>query len=508
MNPRLIGGEMLLWSDLDGAHSPAPVGGKALARLLFAVSGRTLVVGPHAPSLIDTMPTDDVTVVVRGLADAEGLAARYADRPGVAVWCGSLEKVAAVPAFDTVVALDGLSRVGSAETADSSWEESLALLLSLLGRQGRLLLGMENLVGVHRLVALAPEPTDADWTSGDEYDLTRPTGAARLRHRLQQAGLDVVGDYAAYPRPTAPTALLSDDVLADRQLGGFLEATLARAVTTAGPMLSDPNLMAVRAVRHGIAAELAPGCVVVAERAPTGRAPALPEAIVATDGVVYQIRRDAARRWTRSADDTDHPETLPLGPTLEHELLGASSRQDLPRLRALLGSWQGGEAAGVPADQVIVDDDEQLHALARAGEPAAALHGLAAAFIDQGFAHLWPAPADTIELTGLLAAMAGKEFDSGILPATAWAERPPADGVRELTMARDRLLRELTEARAKQQWYEEMLTTRDAALKRANRLNAALSATVPGRAATTVIATLRGGRRLLRGAARRALPRR
>jgi hypothetical protein len=491
MNPRLIGGEMLLWSDLYGEHGQAPVGGAALAELLSTMCGRTLVVGPHEPSLIDAIPTDDMTVLVRGLADAEALTARYADRPGVTIWCGSLEKVAVVPTFETVVALDGLSRVCSAETADLSWRDGLTMLLSTLGTGGRLLLGMENLMGLHRLVALPSEPSDAEWSAADEYDRTRPAQLSELRHRLHQTGLDVAAAYAAYPTPTTPTALLCGEILADPQLSGFLEATLARACRWTYPVLSDPRPLASQAVRNRIAAELAPGWIVLAERAPAASAPAAPEAVVGADGIVHHVRRDTASRWTWRAGDTGQTEAVPLGSTLEDALLAAGCRRDMPRLRGLLTSWQSGEAAGVPADQVVVDDTDRLHALVPAAEPAAALHRFAATVIERGLAHLWPAPADTVELTSLLAAMAGRELEPGALIQRLDAERPAPQAVRELSMDRDRLLRELAEARAKHEWYEHMLTTRETALKRANHLNAVLKATLPGQVATTLLRTLR-----------------
>ena len=507
MRPRLIGGEMLLWSDLDGIRGPAPVGGTALPRLLSAVTGRTLVVGPHEPSLVDAIPTGDVTVLVRGLADAEALSARYAQRPGRSVWCGSLEKLAATPAYDTVVALDGFGRVFSAETVDLSWQDTLNLLLAVLRPQGRLLLGMENLAGLHRLVMLPREPGDGEWTTADEYDDTRPAGASQLRHRLERAGLDVIGHYAAFPAPGTPTALFGGDILTDPRVGGFLAATVGSAGSPAGPVLADAGRLASRVARHGLAAELAPGWVVVARRPSDGPAEPTPEAVVAGGAEVHEVHRDAAGRWIRRAVDTGEAETLPLGPTLEDRLLSASLRHDLPTLRGLLMSWQAGPAAGVPADRIVAGDGERWHALAPAQEPAAALRRFAATVIEGGLSYLWPAPADEIELTSLIAAMAGRQFDAAQLAATVpQATRPDVQAVRELTMTRDRLLRELAEARAEREWYEQALTARETALKRAHRLNAVLSATVPGRAAIGALRMVRGSGRFLRATVRRRDP--
>ncbi|MBM0238396.1 hypothetical protein JNW88_16815 [Micromonospora sp. ATA32] len=57
MNVRLIGGEMLVWSDLDGSHGPGPVRGSVLAPLLAATGGRVLIAGPHDPALVDLVST-------------------------------------------------------------------------------------------------------------------------------------------------------------------------------------------------------------------------------------------------------------------------------------------------------------------------------------------------------------------------------------------------------------------------------------------------------------------
>jgi len=153
----LIGGEMSVWSDLDGTHGPAPAGDPSLFPLAGVVSGRTLVAGPHDPALIDAIPAGEITLLVRGVPDAEALAARYASRAGLTICCGSLEKLTATPPYDTVVALDGLDRLLTTEAADLTWDETLTHLLSLLRPQGRLLLRVENMFGVHRLLALPPE---------------------------------------------------------------------------------------------------------------------------------------------------------------------------------------------------------------------------------------------------------------------------------------------------------------------------------------------------------------
>ncbi|WP_433530139.1 hypothetical protein ACQPYA_28755 [Micromonospora sp. CA-263727] len=355
---QLLGGEMLAWSDLDGKHGPGPVGGAALAALLSTGQGHTLVVGPHDPDLLDALPATELTVLVRGVRDAENLAARYADRPAVQVCCGSPEKLAALGPYDTVVALDGLARLSSVEGPELAWGEAFDLIVSVLRPGGRLLLGVENFLGLHRLLALPPESTDSDWSTLGEHDETRPAGLTRVRNRVTAAGLWIAGTWAAYPSPLAPTALLGPELLADGDVTGFLQATLG-GTGSDSPMLADPARSAGAAVRHGVAAELAPGWVLLAERVPAIHAAAgqvtapeggaLPAAVLVRDGRLREVHRDPAGGWW-FADGGP----VPPGRTVEDLVVAATLRRDLPAVRALLGGWQAGAEAGVPADQVVV----------------------------------------------------------------------------------------------------------------------------------------------------------
>ena len=137
MSLRLVGGEMLAFSDLDGAHGAGPARGAALAALVRRLAtGRTLVAGPHDPALFDGRP--DLAFLVRGAPDAEALDARF---PDATVYCGALEKLAPEPPYDTVVALDGLGRLASVEGTELDWAASLHPLRSWLRPGGRLLLG-------------------------------------------------------------------------------------------------------------------------------------------------------------------------------------------------------------------------------------------------------------------------------------------------------------------------------------------------------------------------------
>lgn len=485
MNPRLIGGEMLWWSDLDGQHGPGPSRGAALAALAKTARGRTLVAGPHDPALIDALAVEDLTLLVRGVPDAEALANRYAGRPGVTVLCGGLEKLGATTAYDTVVALDGLTRLSTVEGSELGWGEALDLLLGVLATDGVLLLSAENLFGLHRLVALPRELSDSDWVPSGQYDPTRPLGLPRLIERLSSAGVSRGGYFAAYPQPEAPTVLLGEAILGDERVQGYVSAILRRASTAGGPALTDPGRLAVDALRHGVAAGLAPAWIVVAAR---GAAPELPDGLLAFGPTAKVLEASA----------------LPVGRTLDELLIGACLRRDLPAVRELLGAWQAGAAAGVPADQVVVGPDGSLHGLVDAGAPVAALRDFAATLIDGGYAHPWPAPTGVVDLTLTLAAMTGRELDPADVPAAQDSDLP---GLRELLAARDLLTRDLAEARAKATWYEEMLTSREYYLNRANRIIELLTDKGPARAGMALIGGAKAARHGVRLIVRKIKPR-
>ncbi|BFU44711.1 hypothetical protein [Krasilnikovia sp. MM14-A1004] len=481
MTVQPVGDEMFAWSDLDSA--PGPVRGRALAPLMALARGRTLVAGPHDPTLLPaTEPTarpaaepaagpgeqggpasqrlTELTLLVRGMSDAEALA----DSLDATVYCGSPAKLPIGARFDTVLALDGLERLGSTEAAPRGWGETLAALVAVLAPGGVLVLGVENLFGLHRIVAPPRPPSDMDWAPGAAHDPTRPTGPAALGSALVAAGLDPVVTYAAYPDPVAPEALLSAGVLADGEVRGWAEATLAqtfafharirRGAADDPAVLRDPATLAVDAARHDLATALAPGWIVVARRAPaTGVT--LPDVLTG----------DAALRRAE----------LPSGRTLESLVLDAALRRDLPQVRALLTRWQQGPLAAVPAGQVIVGPDGLT--AASVGERADVLRLLAAGLLRGGAGPVWPAVAVAADLAAVLAAMTGRE------PAPAdLAAEPPPRSLAELLGERDRLARALVEARAEARFHDDAVAALESEVYRARRTIALLSARGPARA--------------------------
>ncbi|GGL19374.1 hypothetical protein [Mangrovihabitans endophyticus] len=467
MTVQMIGGEMLLWSDMDD-----PVRGAALAPLVAAATGRVLVAGPHHPDLFGTDVTHDF--LVRGVPDATALAGRFGS---ATVWCGGPEKLTG--RYDTVLALDGVGRLSSVEGIDAD----VGHLAAVLAPGGRLMLGAANPLGVHRLAA-APgdEPADARWCEPD------PVPAPALG---QSAVL------AAFPHPTTPAVVLSAGLLADPRYRGFAEAAVARAgmpgmqvaragtpgmqVARAGTpgdgrpgdgaapaAVLDPVRLAVDAVRQGVAVALAPGWISGA-----------PECCV-VDG----------RMLTPGADGTW---PVPEGRTLLDHVVAAARRRDMPRVRTLLTRWRGGPAAGVPAGQVLIMPDDDLVALSEPGGEGAALMALAADLMRGGHATAWPAPDGETGLARTLAAMTGVDLPDGALPPP-----PPLAARADLVAQGQRLSRRVAALEAKLAWFENALTDRDAALARAYQVNRVLAGKPVARAGAAAVEAVRLLRRALR----------
>ncbi|GAB1641376.1 hypothetical protein [Krasilnikovia sp. MM14-A1259] len=502
----LLGGEMYEWSDLDGRRAMPPARGAVLAHLVSTVRGRTLVVGPHDGDLLATIGSGhpdgrdiDVTVLVRGASDARACASRT----GVTVLCGTLDAVPAaghralVPsAYDTVVALDGLERVGSPETTELSWADRLARVVSLLRPNGRLLLGLTNVFGLHQLTEMPTPPSDAQWAAGMEHDRSRPTGPATLYRCLRDAGLSVGPLYAAYPTVQEPTVLVPPEMLDDGDFDGVLAAALRSACAPRGAVLTDPRRLVVDALHAGHATALAPAWIVDARNGdgPSG-CESGPRAYLTVGGRM-RVAHWSSPGWVWADGDP-----VPCGRTVLDLACAAVARRDLPGLRDLLTDWQAGPGAGVPADEVVVD---RTHvALGPVGEPADALRALAAHLVVSGHGEVMPLSPR------LLAALAGVERTAEAQvehpgqPSAESGGQPTAAAVRELTLAHARLASELAEVRGQHRRLAQLLAARDAEIARVRRQNMLLRATLPGRLAGLAKDVLRAGRRGVRAVERR-----
>jgi hypothetical protein len=604
----LPGGEMLAWSDLrdDRVDGGGPLA--VLAARVVPPGARVLLAGPHDPALLDRLAHAEVTCLLRSCPDGMALTERPAGRPAHVVVGGPAGLPDAEP-FDVVIAASGLDVVESVEGARLGWDGVLDRLVAALAPGGTLLLGLDNPVGLHRMVAAEPwyaGRDDAAWVIGGVLDTGHPANLEQLHTRLTGVGLRAEGCFAAYPDPSAPRALLAAETLDRRTSSGLFDAVLHGACAggfTGRTVLQDPARLAVDALHAGLGTRLAPGWVVLARRSPAavaapledvdqaGRtaprwADDLPVALMQTGssglGVVEVLDAADGWRWrvsgapapagpagspfaTREAAWRD-PSALggPVadGRLLRTLLLDACLRRDLDTLRRLLrgyAGWLAGHADGTgrladayalaTVDNVVVADGPggepgEVFAVLdpswRAADPmdadvvlARGLWRFAAALLTGGYAHPWSSTLDVAGLTVVLGGIAGRDLDRATVSTAVEAEAAitaalrgldadgrfklvgelhsveptaPPSGSNSLQQLREAWLRqreELTRLAALLRWTEELLTSRERALRRADSTINLLSGSLSYRVGRLAILPARLIKRVAKAAKRR-----
>jgi hypothetical protein len=481
-NLRLIGGEMVVWTDEPPTEPQAAYGSAAVATLVaraVPAGARVLLAGGgHPRRVLDVLAAraGRVTCLIRGYPDASALAKAYADEPTIDVLAGSLSRLPEAERFDAVVALAGLDRVASAEIDELDWAHTLDRLLAVLRPSGTLLLALDNPMGLHRLVALDPRDTGRDdgaWTVPGGPDPSCATGLGALRERLATAGVGVDACYAAYPT-LERSGVLVDAVALDAagSPDGLLDATLATAYADAaspGVQLRDPRPLARAARRAGLAASLAPAWMVVARRTDEARSgqglPALLcddtsagprwrtliEATSGTDGWVRRgtvVASEPAGRAGHAGAVRRDPGRLsgavPTGDLLSGLLLDAGLRRDRATLRRLLSGYAGWLTSVASADErlpgvcafatpanVVVDGGRfaVLDPSWQLTEPlpvdVAVARGLrqhAVTVVTSSYAHPWSSTLDVDGLTVVLAGLAGNPVERNVIAAAVDAE--------------------------------------------------------------------------------------
>jgi SAM-dependent methyltransferase len=498
---KMIGGEMPSWTE-----DRPPTGGALLTDLVgrLAAGARVLIAGPHDDALVDALHArTKVTCLVRSQPDAIALDAR-----GVDVLCGTLAKLTDPSGYDVVVALDGLDRLCSVEGPQYDWLASLRALQRVLRPGGLLLLAVENELGVHRLVDPATPTaarTDGAWRPLGEFG-TKPGNPTRLAAALAAEGLAVDWLGAAWPLPGTPTLIATPNALTDGPVDALAAAAagaVARAYASKS-VLSDPRRLAAGAIRAGLGPEFAASWLVTAHRAPRpATSVALPPVLLSDGsgpkGSVLELAPDPDGVWQRRVVHAapgrelgalDGP--LPTGRLLEELLLAASLRHDLPVLRRLLTGWVAAWPDAT-ADNVVVAGD--VFARLDPSQPPQqdVLRRFARTVIAGTYAHPWPAATDVDALTAILHGAAG-------LPAVLGdeAEPPFPDARREHEEQLRALHRQLADAAARVQWYEDELDKRDGQLRKARLQIAAFSGTVGYRVAKLGFTAARTARNRLR----------
>jgi hypothetical protein len=460
---KLIGGEMLHWSDLVGEVSPAAVeflvGEMLPAR---GSGGRVLLAGPRAAGLLETLPSDlAVDLLVRGLPDARELANIARVRGDVTVYCGSIDRFEPDESYGLIISLDGPDGLMSPDGEGLSGAALMAKFSGWLMPDGVLAATVVNELGFDRMFRLdihRDHSSDRSWYRGATGYDDRHAYRHELSRQLAAASLTSVATLGVFPAVDNPALLVSDRLSQSDIPGaasaavGCMAARVESAHFSARPALIDVHDLALRVFEGGLALQLCPLWLVIAqpEDRATAISPALPLAlfsgetgraewravtsIESSEGKwVYRMRSHVGAQQTRERnvlrDFSRIPGDLPSGITLEVLLRRACAVNDVGEVRRLAQSYArwlrvprpapDGTADGrfflTPSNVVVVDGalaaiDPTWYLTGEETWSLLVVRGLrdfARRFLASGAEHPWTPDISPDALTHTLVAMAG-----------------------------------------------------------------------------------------------------
>ncbi|MDX6252481.1 MAG: hypothetical protein QOF10_5841 [Kribbellaceae bacterium] len=375
----VVRGEMQPWSDYSGKRGP--VQGAVLRALLDDVlpeQARTLILGPHGADLVEAVvaKASETTLLVRSVSDAAELSEQFGDR--LQVVAGALDGLAAAdkPAFDVVVAADGLDRVLGYDSDDLDWSQRLDALAAVASPEAVLVLGLENEFSLTNLLDRRPADerhADDEWRPLHD-DPSRPVSTDQLAASLARVGFESSVVYAAFSVEEAPFGLVTAEVAAAArpgQLPARLAVEALEASAVAVPLLAPIAEGAESAARAGLLGATPTGWIAVtgavkhAIYAQTPGYPSVLTADAADNG--WSVAVTAGTADAGSADlrfDAEAvPSAVPGGVTAEILLFRHAAAEDVPGFRDLaarLGDWarsQTGSQTLLRWDDVVVDGD-------------------------------------------------------------------------------------------------------------------------------------------------------
>ncbi|RZT15329.1 hypothetical protein EV649_6118 [Kribbella sp. VKM Ac-2569] len=393
----MVRGEMQPWTDHT---TPRP----ALAALLTDVvpaNRRTLILGPHAPQLIESVlaHSADVTILVRSVADAQQLGEDFG--PCLQVIAGALDGLQTEP-YDVIIASDGLDRVLGYDSADLSWTARLTALAALAAPDAVVVLGLENEFSLLNLLDSRP----ADERHGDDEwrplhdDPTRPVSVDQLKSALPWAS-EVYADFGSRTFVRADVAATArPGELPTRLAGAALESVDV-------PLLSPAAEGVDTAARAGLLASIPTGWLAITGAGVTHDVYAQSaQAVLTADqnltGWDTTVTGDPNPTTTLAFDPSVVPSAIPAGVSVESVLFRLASAEDVPGFRKLaadLGEWVTTSRIIVRWDDVIYDGDSFAYGVSGwvAEDPIEKENLLAAAWarfhdrlIGQHRRHPWP----------------------------------------------------------------------------------------------------------------------
>ncbi|MFD7153834.1 hypothetical protein ACFV9C_04520 [Kribbella sp. NPDC059898] len=356
---QVVRGEMQPWTDRT---TPRP----ALAALLTDVvpaNRRTLILGPHAPQLIESVlaHSADVTILVRSVADAQQLGEEFG--PCLQVIAGALDGLQTAP-YEVIVASDGLDRVLGYDSFDLSWSERLAAVAALAAPDAVVVLGLENEFSLLTMLDSRPAAErhgDDEWRPLHD-DPSRPVSVEQLRTALPWPA-EVYADFASRTYVRA-------DVAANARPGELPTRLAAAALEqTDVPLLSPAHEGVDTAARAGLLGSVPTGWLAVIGAQPshdiyTETAGAVLTADQNLTGWDTAITGDPAAAAELSFDVSVVPATISSGVSVESVLFRLAAAEDVPGFRKLaadLGDWVTESPVVLRWDDVVYDGESFAH---------------------------------------------------------------------------------------------------------------------------------------------------
>ncbi|GAA3147887.1 hypothetical protein JOF29_005477 [Kribbella aluminosa] len=358
---QVVRGEMQPWTDRT---TPRP----ALAALLtdaVPANRRTLILGPHAPQLIESVlaHSADVTILVRSVADAQQLGEDFG--PCLQVIAGALDGLQ-TPPYDVIIASDGLDRVLGYDSVDLSWSERLAAVAALAAPDAVAVLGLENEFSLLNMLDSRPAAErhgDDEWRPLHD-DPTRPVSVDQLRTALPWPA-EVYADFASRTYVRA-------DVAANAR-SGELPTRLAVAALEqpAVPLLSPAHEGLDTAARAGLLASVPTGWLAVVS-------PHTTQDIYTETATTVLTANQTLTGWDTTTtpaqgapadgslafDPAVVPSTISSGVSVESVLFRLACAEDVPGFRKLaadLGDWVSESRVVLRWDDVVYDGESFSH---------------------------------------------------------------------------------------------------------------------------------------------------
>lgn len=507
-------GAMQNWSDhgagRDAAASPLT---RSYLQSLLAGVRRCAVVGPHGADLVLEIArlAEQTTVLTRAINDAQALGAALVDADAVEVFCGAPE-VLQDRKFDLVIATGDVATVVSPELPDVTWAEAFATIATLVDEGGRLVLGVENELGLHRLIS-GTSPTaddgDGDWSVLSTMDASRPRSAGAIAAAAQEQGLSAQTIDLVFPDWGTPSLLVRgarDLRPAEERLLGLLAQRSPFLVTAAG----DPDRVLRPALLGGRSSDFCAGWYLVASRGETTVTAAdgrwsmaehytpkfTPESSYALDGPVrYRVEVEGERVTLVHDGDSRRTSIGSTDELLSESLLQACARYDVATLRTLMKTYRSfidglpdsdPSLAWASPDNLVVSGDDLYLLTPGTGASAAGLdrvevfwHGtgrVVTLLLARSVRNPWPATTDPGTILQILGAMAGfPAVPAGTEPARYLTALDSLPFGSDIAGARARVRRlEARNSRLSTQvaWLEKRLNERETQLRGLNQTHA------------------------------------